>query len=212
MTQNLANLISHLGGGRKTIIWTWSLIFLPGTIVHELSHFLAATFTGLRTGKIQVFPEFIEEIEDHHNKSDKVSLGFVQVQQPNPIQGFIVGVAPFITGTIMMVWLVSLLHSSIEGGSVQQILLQAYFFFTIANSFFPSWTDLKQALPLIYILTAGGIAFWLLDIQITVGNPSLLVDLLDTLNISLLISVAINIMILCLLFPLNQLAKPKRRH
>ena len=38
-------------------IMLYSLIYLPGTIIHELSHFFSAAILGVRTGNISIFPK-----------------------------------------------------------------------------------------------------------------------------------------------------------
>ena len=99
MTTDLGRLVHRLGGSQHTAIIIWSLIFLPGTVIHEISHFLLAAFTGARTGKIEIFPEYLETDADD-SKSTSIALGSVQTQKLNPLQGFLVGIAPFLSGHI----------------------------------------------------------------------------------------------------------------
>lgn len=207
MTRELSKLINKFGGSaspadkQRTFIWLWSLVFLPGTIIHEVSHFLAAAFTGARTGKIEIFPEMPKKTLDE--KTDKVGgthrLGFVETQRLNPIRGFIVGIAPLIVGLGLLIWLSSLLQASYQLKTWLILIAEAYLFFTIANSLFPSWADVKQTLPLIIIgIIAGGI-LWMAGVQIKIGPESPIWEIMTSLKNALLISVGINLGIILIL-------------
>lgn len=197
--QNLTYLIQRLGGGRKVIVWSWSILFLPGTILHELSHLIVATFVGLRTGKIQVFPEFLDHLGPPHASSLNVALGSVQVQKPNPIQGFLVGVAPFFTGTASLIWLVSLMSTSLNSGNLYLLALQAYLFFAIGNSFFPSLPDLKQTIPLFIFLFIFAVLYLLFGPHFSYQPSQNFTALVDLLNQALFISVTINFCLILVL-------------
>lgn len=209
MTLELSRLIHRLGGNQNMIIWVWSVIFLPGTIIHEISHFLAAAATGARTGKIEIFPEFIEDILDEEaEEKSGVALGYVQVARMNPLQGFIVGIAPFISGMALLIWLASLMRVNYLSENLWPLLFQTYLFFIIGNSFFPSWADLKQTLPLvIFILILTGLG-WFFGFQLLIGPSSPVWGVLDSMSGALLISVAIN---LCLVGALVLINKRLRR-
>src|SRR5258706_5245201 len=126
----LFSRISHrLGGNQRTLIVAWSIIFLPGTVIHEISHFLLAAATGARTGKIEIFPEFLEKELAGEEKSQGVRLGSVQVSRLNPIQGFLVGMAPFFSGLGLLVWLASLMQTDFQTGNFLMLTLEIYFFF-----------------------------------------------------------------------------------
>ena len=71
---------------QKTIYKIISLIFLPGTIVHELSHFFAAIVLFLPVKDIQIFPKFEE---------GQIKLGHVLYVKKDFLRGILVGVAPF---------------------------------------------------------------------------------------------------------------------
>ena len=205
LTFDLHRLIHRLGGNRNTAIVVWSFIFLPGTIVHEISHFLAAAFTGARTGKIEIFPEYLEEDADEEERGTKVALGYVQTQRLNPIQGFLVGTAPFISGLALLIFLASLLRASYLSQNYQLLILQGYFFFTIANSFFPSWVDIQQTIPFIVLTIIAALAAWFFGLQIFLEPTSQVWDILNSLWQAILISVDINIFFLILISILRKL-------
>ncbi len=205
MTVSFSRLIHRLGGNQRTLIILWSIIFLPGTVIHEISHFLLAAATGARTGKIEIFPEFLEkELADENGG---VRLGSVQVSRLNPIQGFLVGMAPFFSGLALLVWLASLIQTDFQTEKIWSLVAETYFFFVIANSFFPSWSDVKQTLPLIFISAIIGLLICFLGLQIQINSNSPLWSLLDTLGNALLISITVNFFILLILLLVNRIVR-----
>ena len=206
MTQDLSRLVHRLGGNQHTAIIVWSIIFLPGTLVHEISHFLVAALTGARTGKIEIFPEYLEEELDE-KKSTRVALGSVQTQKLNPLQGFLVGIAPFVSGMALLIWLASLLQASYYAGNTWIFILEGYLFFTIANSFFPSWPDIKQTIPLIIIFVLISFLVWYFGFQVSLSSNSYVWTILDSLWKAVGISVLLNLAIIGVLFLLLRLTK-----
>lgn len=206
LTADLSHLIHRLGGSQHTAIIVWSVIFLPGTITHEISHFLVAALTGARTGKIEIFPEYLEESDE---KSTHVALGSVRTQKLNPIQGFLVGIAPFISGMALLIWLASLLQTSFADRNIWLLVLEGYFFFTIANSFFPSWPDIKQALPFVIISLVVGLLAWYFGFQIFLNSNSYVWTLLDALWKAIVLSILLNLCLIGLFFILHKITKRK---
>lgn len=206
MTTGFTSLIHHFGGSQHTAIIIWSIIFLPGTLIHEISHFLVAALTGARTGKIEIFPEYLEDSDE---KSTHVALGSVQTQKLNPIRGFLVGIAPFVFGMALLIWLAALLQTSYSEGNIWLVILEGYLFFTIANSFFPSWTDIKQILPFVIISLVVALLAWYFGFQVSLNSNSYVWTVLDSLWKAVLISILLNLAIIGVLFILNRITKRK---
>ncbi len=197
MTKELSRLIHRLGGNQNILVWVWSLIFLPGTVIHELSHFLAATATGTRTGKIEIFPEYLE---DSVGGKRHVALGYVQVASMNPLQGFIVGIAPLVTGIILLVWLAPMIVTHYYSGDTLLLFLKTYLFFTVANSLFPSWSDVKQTIPLVIITLIILVIAWFFGFRFLVGSSLHTQAILTSISQTLLFSGLLNLVIIGLLF------------
>lgn len=70
----------------------WFLL-LPGTLVHEFSHWVMAKLLGLRTGRLRIAPDF---------KGKEIILGSVEIQKTNAFADSLVGLAPFIGGTLVL--------------------------------------------------------------------------------------------------------------
>ena len=207
MTSEFARLIYRFGGGRRTIIWLWSLIFLPGTILHEISHFLMAAATGAKTGKIEIFPQVLEKKWEAEATGGGVVLGSVQTQKLNPLRGFLVGLAPFIFGLIILTGLANLLKTNFSSGFVPQVILEIYLFFTIVNSFFPSRSDIKQTLPFFGLLIIVGILALILGLKLSLDPGPRLLEFTAAINFALMVSVVMNAIILCGLMIISRMVK-----
>ncbi len=202
-------LIHRFGGSRNSLIIFWSIIFLPGTVIHELSHFFFAILTGARTGKIEIFPRILEE--DFENEEEGgVTLGFVQTQKLNPLQGVFVGLAPFIVGLGLLVWISTSIQSSYLSSSYYLLFFQGYLFFTISNSFFPSGSDLKHVIPVTVFITVLALMLWYLGIQFLITpSPEFFISL-NTISFTLAISFILNLFIILLISILNKTLSKSR--
>lgn len=133
-----------------------AVLFLPGTIIHELAHLLTAGVMLVPVGEISVLPE-IEE--------SGVKLGSVQIGKVDPFRLTIVGVAPILVGifTILGILYFSQISSSLVWW---QIVLGLYLIFEISNTMFSSKKDIEGTIGFvvgILIVTIAAIAvlhFW----------------------------------------------------
>ena len=201
MAKEISTFVHRLGGDGKAFITLWSAVFLPGTILHEVSHFLVALALGVRTGKVEVLPEFIEDTGSDNNK---VHLGYVQVAKMNPLQGFFVGFAPLITGSGVLVWLSTLIPTYYDDKNYWLLALVIYIFFAVANSFFPSWQDIKQTLVFVFIVVIFLIAFFLFGFKVSLTIPSSVINIINVLSRTFILSGVLNVVISAPLFFLRR--------
>lgn len=89
----ISSLVQLAGGNMSAVALALFVVFLPGIIVHELSHLVMARVLGLRAGRFRVWPEV---------QRDGIGLGSVSVEQTDAVRGSLVGAAPLITGTILL--------------------------------------------------------------------------------------------------------------
>jgi len=68
----------------------FSVIFLPGILLHEGSHFLTARLLGVRTGRFSILPG--------PATGGRLQLGFVETAKADPLREAIIGVSPLLTG------------------------------------------------------------------------------------------------------------------
>ena len=121
-------------GTRKPGILLYSLLVLPGTILHELSHWLMAEILQVRTGEIVILPELTGGSEER--------LGSVATAHSDPFRGFLIGIAPFITGISALLALGQLLLILWSNSSPWwQLALAVYAIMVLGNSMLISRAD-----------------------------------------------------------------------
>lgn len=116
---------------QKTIYKIISLIFLPGTIIHELSHFFAAIVLFLPVKDIQIFPKFEE---------GQIKLGHVLYVKKDFLRGILVGIAPFF-GALFLFFGLSFFNLFPNENLGLNIFL-IYLIFTVSSVMFSSKQDL----------------------------------------------------------------------
>ncbi len=165
--QGLAYLIT---GHREVALWMFFVIFLPGTLVHELSHWLVACLLGVRTGRLEIWPR---------RKKDAVWLGSVQVSRADPLRSSLIGLAPLITGSLAAVAIGTHLQLDTLGTLVLQGNWQAvwnelgasarlpdfwlwvYLLFSVANRMLPSPADREAWRPVLIFMGLVALALLL---------------------------------------------------
>lgn len=210
LSLEFSRLIHRFGGDRNSLIVLWSIIFLPGTVIHEMSHFIFAMLTGARTGKIEIFPRFLEEEWESEGKSSGVTMGYVQTQKLNLIQGFLVGTAPFVVGIILLIWLSISIRSSYESSNIYTLILQGYLFFTVSNSFFPSWADIKQVIPLTVVVLVFIIFGWLVGFNFAYTPNSQIISISEIISSVFFLSTLLNALFVLLLWLVRRFFRVRR--
>jgi len=166
----------------------FALIFLPGVFLHELSHFLTAKILGVQTGTFSLIPQA--------QPNGKLRLGFVETASGGFIRDALIGVAPLVTGSLLVayaaIYLLRLLPlwdlirlaewNGLWAGLVAvpkapDFWLWFYLTFTISSTMMPSSSDRHAWLPL------GFLAVALLGIAILAGaGPWMLENLAGPFN------------------------------
>ncbi len=146
MIKSLGNLFIHITKSNTASISLLAILFLPGVIIHELSHMLFAGVMQVPVGEISFTPEIRE---------DDVRLGRVMIGSTDPIRRALIGFAPVIMGiSIISVTFFYFTRFDFFGN----IFLDLAFFFVlfeIGNTMFSSPKDLEGTveiiIPLIFI-------------------------------------------------------------
>ncbi len=74
----------------KATIGLFSVLFLPGVLLHELSHFIVAKLLGVRTGNFSLVPRLTPE--------GQLILGYVETARSDYLRDSLVGMAPLLAG------------------------------------------------------------------------------------------------------------------
>jgi hypothetical protein len=140
----------------------FSLLFFPGVLIHEVSHFLMARALGVRTGKFSLLPRPLPD--------GKLQLGFVETASTDVIRDSLIGVAPLLIGGIFVgytglvqlglsqVWysmsstgLDSWIYYLTNLNNQPDFWLWFYLAFAVSSTMLPSASDRKAWLPIALI-------------------------------------------------------------
>jgi hypothetical protein len=131
------------------------ILFLPGTVIHELAHFITAELLMVKAYDLEVAPRI-------HN--GYLQMGSVQVAQSDILRRMLIGVAPIIVGIIVLFAALSFYTSSIGIGQmfatpVNAVLtvLVLWMCFFIPNTMFSSKKDLEGVVE--FLVAAGFVVF-----------------------------------------------------
>jgi len=145
LSRSVSACIYALTKSKKVTISVLSLLFLPGTVLHELAHFCMALILFVPVGSIEFLPEL---------RGDTVKLGSVGIGKVDIFRRLLVGGAPFLFGTLL---LLSVLFFYLHHEKTLLItLLIGYITFEIGNTMFASRKDMEGALELfiaLFVLT-----------------------------------------------------------
>ncbi len=169
LLKKLFKFFYKISKNERFAIKTIALLFLPGTFIHEVSHFLFALFLLVPTGKLELVPEI--------NVKD-VKMGSLEIAKTDILRRNLIGIAPMIIGVSVVIALIYLVTQN----KVEPIyvVLASILIFQISNTMYSSKKDLELALPLILIISIIALIFYLVKIKIPIN----LFDLINTLKLA----------------------------
>jgi hypothetical protein len=140
----------------------FSLIFFPGVLLHEGSHYIMALLLRVRTGAFSLLPRRMED--------GRLRLGYVETASADPIREALIGAAPLIAGGLFvafagarqmglpMVWEAAINSAGTGLETVFAALaalpqrpdfwLWFYLTFAVSSTMLPSSSDRRGWLPL----------------------------------------------------------------
>lgn len=178
-------------GSTRPGIILYSFIFLPGTIVHELSHWVVAEILQVRTGEISIFPDE-KEVEGGQR-----SLGSVATERSDPFRAFLIGIAPFISGLMILAVLGNLLASGwTDNYAWWQIAILIYGIMVTGNSMMISQSDRRTWPFILVILALIAILVYRQDLSLSPAISTLISTILHNLNLILGVTAGINLVMI----------------
>lgn len=144
--------------------WTISIlafIFLPGTIIHELAHYLMARLLFVPVGKMEFLPK---------QEGDTVKLGSVSIASSDPLRRLLIGVAPFLAGTSLIIITLFIAERESFWGINYAMLIIFYILFEIGNSMFSSKKDLEGAIAVVLFVLLIIAFLFILGVRIDLGD------------------------------------------
>lgn len=137
LTVSLSKLIYRVSKSQRFTVGVLAVLFLPGTIIHEISHFIAAGLLFVPTGNIEIFPEV---------DGDHVRLGSAEIGQTDMLRRIIIGMAPLFIGLSIIFSVLWIVQGGLLGtAAIWEKVLALYVIFEVGNSMFSSKKDLEGA-------------------------------------------------------------------
>jgi len=169
----------------------FSLVFFPGVLLHEGSHYLMARLLGVPTGRFSLVP--------HPLPNGKLQLGYVETASTDWLRDALVGAAPLLAGGLFVAYaglarlglLTMWRQYSLGGpplmpGALQDAFNQPdfwpwfYLTFSVSSTMLPSASDRRAWVPLTFTVII------LLGLSLIAGaGPWLAANLASPLNLIL---------------------------
>jgi hypothetical protein len=132
-----------------------SLVFLPGTIIHETAHFITALFLILPVKNMTIFPKW---------DNNEIKLGEVLFIKKDFFRAILVGIAPVFFGIGI---LFSLFYFHIyPTKNIGLNIFYSYLIFSISANMFSSKQDLKDLALIIPVMILGVVIFYVFDVRL----------------------------------------------
>ena len=186
--QSLKNLYQSLRvffKNKRIVFILLSLIYFPGTILHEIAHFLTALVTGLKVANINIFPTFQE---------NTIRLGEVHFEKKDFVRSILVGVAPFFFGLGFFIFLSY--FKLFPSQTVLSNILFGYLVFSVSSTMFSSKEDLEDIVYLIPLAIIIYGIIYVFDIRLNFASGEFLeltVDFIKLINFYVLLSIVVNV-------------------
>jgi hypothetical protein len=149
----------------------YSAFFLPGVALHEGSHWLMAKALGVETARFSLWPSRLPD--------GTLRLGFVETAKVDFLREALIGVAPLLAGSAVVVLIgysrlaVGPLGEAIASGDVAlmaqkfvesfqsaDVWVWVYLLFAVSNSMMPSASDRRAWLPVTIGLALLGVTLY----------------------------------------------------
>ena len=202
----------------------FALLFLPGVLLHETSHFLVARLLGVRTRRFSLIPQVTVDA--------RLRLGYVETAQVDVLRDTLIGAAPLLIGGAVVAYLgiyqlgIAPLFALASQGNWDQLWaalgalpdhpdfwLWFYLTFTISSMMMPSPSDRRAWLPVILVVVflAGlallaGAGTWMIE-NMAPGLEQVVGSIATVFGISLVLHLALGVPVGILRLVLSKLAR-----
>jgi hypothetical protein len=207
--QHIQGFVLALTGNAGCAVRLLFYLLLPGVLLHEASHLVAAKLLFVRTHGMNI------GIGNPRRK--QISLGSVNIERTDPIRESVIGVAPFVVG-LTAIWLIVGWGFGVwpnSGLTLAQVVervrdyaydwttwLDLYLVFAVSTAMIPSESDREPWGPVITVFGVGVAILFLLGWtpRVPPDFVTLARQLLDALTFALGIAVIVNGVIAVLLW------------
>ena len=157
-TKSLSMLIFKLCRSETLTIHLIAIIFFPGVLVHELSHFIFAKLLLIKTGKIDFFPKLT---------GNSLKLGSVSMEKANIAKRMIVGIAPVMVGMTILFLSIYLFFAIYLRNDLSFIFVALFLIgaFQITNTMFSSKKDMEGTIEILATLLIISVVLYILGVR-----------------------------------------------
>jgi hypothetical protein len=149
----LTVILSLIMQHARTSMWRLALLALPGTIAHEMAHFVIGFLLLAKPARFSVWPKQV---------GDRWVLGSVSFSGINIFNGAFVALAPILFLPIAWFCLIHLGAPFWVNHQWGRWLITGYFTSTILFAAIPSAQDIKQGAPSLFLYGLFGGLWWFL--------------------------------------------------
>lgn len=176
LTQTLFLTVYLLTKSRSMAVSLLSILFFPGTVIHELSHLFMAEILGVRTGGFSLVPEAIEK--------KQVRTGSVFISQTDPFRRATIGLSPIFVG-LAALSVIAYFLSPANQDSLCFLFSQPcrhpniitvvlfYLLFAIGNTMFASPEDMEGVVPVVIVVSLLVAAAYVAGFRVTLPEQAI---------------------------------------
>lgn len=181
---------------KKISIYLLSILFLPGTIIHEISHALMAAILQVRVGRMEFIPKLV---------GNNLKMGSVEVGHSDPIRRILIGISPFLVGICLIIGVLYYTTQADLFSYQVTVVAISYLVFEIGNTMFSSRKDLEGALGVTLAFILISIIFYLIGFRLPALSPSIIFsnpiikEVLQKASIYLLFPIGIDFILISIL-------------
>ena len=213
LSKHLYGLGLLLTGTHDTAVLLYFLLLFPGVLAHELSHWMAAKLLRVPVGRISIGPT--------SKGGGATRFGAVSVAKTDPLRGSLIGLAPLLTGSALILLIAHLIFGlsvpevlalNLSGEdvlpaiwayfSIPNFWLWVYLIFSISNAMLPSESDRQAWWSLfLYCIVALVVLFGLGIVQeVSSGVSGYLLRGLNYISFAFLLTIVVDGMVIAAVF------------
>jgi len=192
----LSQFIYSLTNSEKITVYAMAAFFFIGTVIHEFSHLIMANLLFVHTGKMELLPKL---------EGNTIRLGSVEIVKPDPFRRLLIGVAPFLMGTTIIILTLFSADFFDATHTLWIGILALLIVFQVGNTMFSSKKDMEGASFFLVLFIIAIATLYLLGFRTSLEQinsiiPPSFLKLGDLGSKYLLIPIAIDAAAIILLF------------
>src|SRR5207253_91051 len=130
---HFSQFLFRIGLGESAVMHFLAIVLLPGTLIHELSHYLFAVILRVKVFSMTLIPKPIS--------GGYIKMGGIEHAQCDLFRNLLIGSAPFVIGNVILFFLISIFLSHNPSINNWLTWVIGFVVLQIGNSMFSSKKD-----------------------------------------------------------------------